>query len=120
MILSAVESCGQKQLRMAAGSEKKHFGGTKILKKLSEQRKMLLRPCCKKDHYQFAIPVFRGEKSRSLDSRNVQKSLLRGIWLSVGFRLFIGKTFWQTIRREKSSITTLIRNTAGNIFMDEK
>ena len=43
MISSAVESRGQKQLRMAAG----YPDGTKIFKKLSEQRKMLLKPSCK-------------------------------------------------------------------------
>ena len=44
--LSAVENCERKRLRMAAGSEKKHLGGNSMLKKLSKQRKMVLRRCC--------------------------------------------------------------------------
>ena len=63
MISSVVESCGQKRL-----SEKKLFGGPKrpkILNKLSEPRKMFLRPCYKTDIIKFAISIFQGVKSCS-------------------------------------------------------
>ena len=43
MILSAVDERG---LEWPGVVRKEHLGGTKMLKKLSEQRKMRLRPCC--------------------------------------------------------------------------
>ena len=101
MIPSAVESCRRKRLCMVAGSEKRTFGETKMLKKLSEQRKMRLRPCCKTGHQVFPIPVFRGAKSCSLGNKNVKRTLLGRIWSSVGFQLFIGK---QSILADHSPI----------------
>ena len=41
MISSAVESCRRKQLRMVV--RKEHLSGTKMLQKLTEQRKMRLK-----------------------------------------------------------------------------
>ena len=63
MILLTAESCGQKRLRMAAGSEEEYHGGNKMLKKLSEQRKMRLRPYCKTGHHLIRNPgIQRREK----------------------------------------------------------
>ena len=44
------------------------------------------------------------------------------VWSSVGFQLFFGKVFWQTIRRllgKRSSITYSIKDSDGNILKDE-
>ena len=47
------------------------------------------------------------------------------IWLSVGFQLFFCKqntVFWQTIRRfrgKRSSVTYAIKDSAGNILINE-
>ena len=44
------------------------------------------------------------------------------VWSSVGFQLFFGKVFWQTIRRlrgERSSVTYSIKDSAGNILTDK-
>ena len=44
------------------------------------------------------------------------------VWSSVGFQLFFGKVFWQTIRRlcgKRSSVTYSIKDSAGNILTDE-
>ena len=41
---------------------------------------------------------------------------------SVGFQLFFGKVFWQTISRLRgkwSSVTYFIKDSAGNILTDE-
>ena len=44
------------------------------------------------------------------------------VWSSVGFQLFFGKVFWQTIRRlrgKRSSITYSIKDSDVNILTDE-
>ena len=44
------------------------------------------------------------------------------VWSSVGFQLFFGKIFWQTIPRllgKKSSVTYSIKDSTGNILTDE-
>ena len=74
MISSAIESYGQKRLRMAGVREKKYFGGTKMLKNLSEQKKMLLRPCCKTSHYLICYPEIPRPESCSSDGENVQNN----------------------------------------------
>ena len=66
MISSAVKSCGRKWLKMARGSGKKNLGGTKMFKKLSEQRKMRLRPCCKTGHHLICDPGIQRHKNLQL------------------------------------------------------
>ena len=78
----AVDKSGLKWRRMVRKGE------IKMLKKLSKQRKILLRPCCKTGHHLICNPGIPDAKIFSFGSKNVQITLLRGIWSSVEFQQF--------------------------------
>ena len=56
IIASAVECCGQKRLRVAGIARNEHPGGTRMLKKPFEQRKMHSTPCCRTGRHQICNP----------------------------------------------------------------
>ena len=87
-LLKAVDKIGLEWRRVV---KKKHVGGTKMWKKLSEQRKMLYGFVAKQVIIWFSITVFRGEKNCFFGSRNVERTHFERVWLSVGFLLFICK-----------------------------
>ena len=63
MILSAVESCRQKRLRMAAGSEKETPWWNQDVKEAIRAKDMHLRPCCKTGDHLICNPgVLRRKK----------------------------------------------------------
>ena len=65
IISSAVESCGRKRLRVVGDSEKKNLGGTKRLKKVFEERKMLSKPGYRTDRHLICNPgTLRREKQQ--------------------------------------------------------
>ena len=91
-ISSAVESCGQKRLRMAASSEKKTPWWNREVKEAIRAKEDAFRALLQnRSSSDFAIPLFRGTKICSSGSKNVQRTPLGGIWSSVGFQLIIGK-----------------------------
>ena len=63
----------------------------KMLKKLSEQRKMRLRPGCKTGRHLICIPSIQWHEKLQLSQLNVQRTLLGRVWSSIRFQLFIGK-----------------------------
>ena len=74
MILSVVKSCGRKRLRMASCSEKRTLGGTKTLRKLSEQKKMLLKLCCKTGHHLICNPDIPRHENQQLRQQKCPKN----------------------------------------------
>ena len=66
MILLPIESYGPKRLRMAAVGEKEYLDGIKMLKKLSEPRKMLLKHCWKTGHHLICNPGIRKREKLQL------------------------------------------------------
>ena len=68
----------------------------------------------------FVLPEFRGAKSCSSGSKNVERTLFGAVWLSVEFQVFIGnKVFCLTTRRLRGKnlgITTSTKNSTGNIL----
>ena len=53
---------------------------------------MLFRLYCKTDYYLISNPgISRREKQHLWQYKNIQKTLLEGVWSSVGFLQFIGK-----------------------------
>ena len=95
MISLAVESCGQKRLRMA-GSEK-----ITPLWNLSEQRKMLSRPCCKIGHQLICNPGISRREMLQLwhqkcPTNTFGKSFVRRLDFNYSSA---NKVFWQTICR---------------------
>ena len=105
--------------------EKVHLDGTKMLKKLSEQRKMRLRPCCKTDHHLICNSgILRREKSAA----QAVKMPKERAWEEFSCRLdsncsSSNKEFWLTIHRLRGKSlgsTTSIKDSTGNILQDEK
>ena len=82
---------GENGLKWRAIVRKEHFGGTKKLKKLFEQRKMRSRPCCRTDRHLICNPVHRGAKSGNFGSEEILGEVMGRVWSSVGFQLFFGK-----------------------------
>ena len=56
IISSAVESCRQKRLRLAGGSEKRTPCWNQDVKEAIGERKMRLGPCCKTGYYLICYP----------------------------------------------------------------
>ena len=123
MISSAVESCGQKRLGMAAGREKRTPWWNQDIKEAIR---------AKKDAFKALL---QNRSSSDLQSRysEVQKSAAEAVktskersWEEFVRRLnsnysSANKAFWQTIRRlpGKSTITS-IKDSTGNILQGEK
>ena len=101
MIKLVVESCGRKRFKWRRVVKNENVGGTKMLKKLTERRKMFIRPCCKTDHHLISIPgVYEAPKTANLAVK-MYKERSRKIF---GPRFdcnssSANKVFWQTIRR---------------------
>ena len=85
----AVQSCVISSLEWWQIVRKKRLGGIKMLKKLSKQRKMLLKPCCKRDHHLICNHTVKMSKEHSLEELGLQ---------FVSNYLLANKVFWQTIR----------------------
>ena len=124
MISSAVESCGQKQLRMARGSEKRTPWWNKdvtVIRAKKDAFKALLQ--------NRSLPDL---QSRYSEMRKVAAQVVKMskeyYWEEFGLPLdsnysLANKVFWQTIRRlcgKSLSTTTSIKDLTGNIFRNEK
>ena len=96
-----------------------------MLKKLSEQRKIRLWPCCKTG-YSSGLQ-FRYLEARKFVAQAMKMSKERS-WEEFGRRLdsnysSANEVFWQAIRRLRGkslSTTTSIKDSTRNILRDEK
>ena len=97
---------GKNGLEWRAIVRKEHFGETKRLKKLFEQRKMRSRPGYRTDRHLICNPDTLRREKRQFGSKEIQEEVLGRVWSSVEFQLFLGKQsiladqpplMWQTI-----------------------
>ena len=89
---------GKNSLEWRTSERKEHLGGTKRLKKLFEQRKIRLRPCCRTDgHLICNFGTLRGEKRQLRRQRNPRRShgkILVISWIPTIFQLikYVGRS----------------------------
>ena len=125
IVSSAVESCGQKWLRMAAGSEKRTPWWNQDVKEAIRAKKDAFKALLQ--NRLSSDLQSRYSEARKVAAQAVKKSK-EHCWEEFGRRLdsnylSANKVFWQTIRRLRGkmpSSTASVKDSASNIHKDEK